>query len=361
MRRMRTVYGRVYDFVPQSFILPREADAWHQARLKDGQRSLRPPSQTEERKEQLSFVESAPPLWIVKPALSSQGRGITLVHGLSATAFARPSIAQRYLYEPHLLHGHKYDLRLYVLLTSLRPLTVYLSTAGLCRFSSSPYHPSSPSLFAHLTNSSLASRRSASAVPLPPGLRGSCKWTLREYLEEVGHAEQLWTELEALVLLTVVALVGEGEVSEGSFELLGFDVMRDASGKLWLIEVNKSPSLTVKGAADEDVKPTMLRDLFALLGIGAGCDGTRRTAVGEPSRNASVSGGQRGVAKDVGCWHAIWPTTAKEAELNEKVNRATMRAERHPAAVVGRYVCSVVDVGKERLAVARRAAKCAAT
>ena len=104
--------------------------------------------------------------WIMKPSGAAQGRGIFLVTKLSqlkrwskdAKTQAKSYVISRYLDRPFLIGGKKFDLRLYVLVTSFRPLKAYMSRLGFCRFCTVKYDASTSSyddMFIHLTNVSL--------------------------------------------------------------------------------------------------------------------------------------------------------------------------------------------------------------
>ena len=63
-----------------------------------------------------------------------------------------------YIENPHLINGLKYDLRLYVLVTSFDPLKIYLFEDGLVRFATEEYSKTKKDLskkFVHLTNFSI--------------------------------------------------------------------------------------------------------------------------------------------------------------------------------------------------------------
>ena len=62
------------------------------------------------------------------------------------------------------MSGYKFDIRLYVLLTSIDPLRVYIYNEGLVRFASELYSSGKGSQYSHLTNYSI-NENSTSFVP----------------------------------------------------------------------------------------------------------------------------------------------------------------------------------------------------
>ena len=94
-------------------------------------------------------------LWIVKPSNSHGGHGIKVVDDINSLPSNEATIVQKYISNPYLVNGHKFDLRLYVLITSLDPLIVYMYGDGLVRFATQPYTNSPDKLgdtYIHLTN-----------------------------------------------------------------------------------------------------------------------------------------------------------------------------------------------------------------
>ncbi len=119
--------------------------------------------------------------FIVKPEAECQGRGIFLARRpedvprgkLEGGSF----VAQQYVERPLLLGGHKFDLRVYVLVTSAAPLRVFLFDDGLVRLCASPYRkPHSSNLATatvHLTNFAINRHAEAPAAEAADGTAGS--------------------------------------------------------------------------------------------------------------------------------------------------------------------------------------------
>ena len=130
-------------------------------------------------------------MWIVKPTSSSQGKGIFILDKLQYVPKHEACVISRYIDNPLLLFGHKFDLRIYVVVTCYDPLRIYVYREGLVRFATEKYQSNiegkqdDGSVFAHLTNYSINKNHTHSQ---------SIKWSfgdLRKYLEEQKYCHRV--------------------------------------------------------------------------------------------------------------------------------------------------------------------------
>ena len=230
-------------------------------------------------------------LYIAKPPALSRGRGVHVCTADQVPLGAK-LLVQRYIHPPHVIDGLKYDLRLYVLLTSVEPLRAYVHSQGLVRFATAPYDATSMESAAHITNVSVRSKPGGQATPAAVGggyvaNTGVAqddvghKWSLAALKRclDATHGPQVWPMLWArlcdLVARTLVAATGRmapaaassGSPQGCSFELYGFDVLLDADLKPWLLEVNTGPNLASPSPLDMHIKYRVAAEMMHLVGL----------------------------------------------------------------------------------------------
>lgn len=62
----------------------------------------------------------------MKPTNQACGRGIKMVNKDSVLKNKKDILVSQYISNPHLINNFKYDLRVYVLVTSYDPLKIYM-------------------------------------------------------------------------------------------------------------------------------------------------------------------------------------------------------------------------------------------
>ena len=183
---------------------------------------------------------------------------------------------------PAQVDGFKFDLRLYVAVTSFDPLRIYLYEEGLARFATAKFDMASSKLenrFVHLTNYSV-NKKSAHFVSSPDASVEDYgnKWSLSALLVHLRASgvdtQLLLRRIEDVVIKTIIA--GELPIAAACrthvphagncFELFGFDVLIDSDLKPWLLEVNLSPSLACEAPLDLKIKSHLVAD-FLTIGL----------------------------------------------------------------------------------------------
>nr|XP_028591420.1 probable tubulin polyglutamylase TTLL9 isoform X1 [Podarcis muralis] len=281
--------------------------------------------------------------WIMKPVARSQGRGIFLFRKLKdvidwrkvrclllltsqeGISWEQPTIqfcpdgvrvddqkdeipvenyvAQRYIENPYLVGGRKFDLRVYVLVMSYIPLKAWLYRDGFARFSNTRFTLNTiDDHYVHLTN--VAVQKTAPDYDPEKG----CKWMIQKfrlYLTAKHGAEaveNLFAEMDNIFIKSLQSVQKVIISDKHCFELYGYDILIDQDLKPWLLEVNASPSLTASSQEDYELKTHLLEDTLNIV---------------------DMEGRLTGKEKRVGGFDLIWndgPVSREDGNLDTPMN-----------------------------------------
>ncbi|TYZ62625.1 hypothetical protein PybrP1_002385 [[Pythium] brassicae (nom. inval.)] len=292
--RMKKLFPDEFDFCPRTWILPFDLHDFQTHFNADG----------------VSYKT-----FIVKPDHSCQGRGVFLTRNLSQISRTDVLVAQQYIARPLLIAGKKFDLRIYVLVTSCSPLRVYLFKDGLVRMCTADYvTPNANNMeqrFMHLTNyavnkhaNNFELNKDASADG--SGSKRSLRWFfawLKESHDE-PRVDALWDKIGDICLKSILAVqpllaqeyrstfaknlrksvcsaspggpsqlpgsgLSDGSTRPSTASEASMDVLVDEGLKPWLLEVNHLPSFGCDSPLDWNIKERLISQTFDILQISA--------------------------------------------------------------------------------------------
>lgn len=288
---MKKKFPREYSFFPTTYVLPLHLAAFRS----------------------LFHNGESMTTFIVKPDGSAQGKGIFLTKRIEDVEnLSTMCVAQQYISKPLLIDKKKFDLRIYVLVTSCSPLRVYLFRDGLVRMCTEEYkRPTDKNLrqkCMHLTNYAINKRSDKyqrdeiESAPSNTGNKRTISWLLDWLKQDRGEAaaNELWDKIGDICVMTIVSILptlrreydsvfGKTKLqtqqqpntsTSGShddnrlfeersrcFELLGFDIMIDTKLNPILIEVNHLPSWGTDSSIDELIKSRVIVQALSAINV----------------------------------------------------------------------------------------------
>ena len=293
-------------------------------------------------------------LWIVKPSGKSRGRGIKVmsdVHDIANYIYDSGGpqplfVVQKYIENPLLIQKRKFDLRQWVLVTSLNPLTIWFFDECYVRIAVNSYEYSSSMTkprrdgldddwederYRHLVNNSIAknSENFHNEFAAENGTKVfEHMWTIKDFqkvslgpfmgiisqgwfltvislkpsfrvkwlLDRTGTdkwSEFILPRVKKIVSHTLMCTQGEINPHRGCFELFGFDIMIDEEYNPWLIEVNSSPACDYSTSVTECYVKRALPDILAVV-------------IDRPQNSSRSESEDDGVYAKVGGWECIY-------------------------------------------------------
>lgn len=230
--------------------------------------------------------------WICKPTASNQGKGIFLLRSQPDLAtlqakiqtleddpvyrrmpFRTPQarIVQRYIENPLLLEGKKFDVRSYLLVACAMPYMVFFGH-GYARLTLSLYDPHSQDLSGHLTNQFMQKKS-----PLYVLLKEDTVWSMEQLNRYINDKfsknkglprDWVFTtftkQMQQIMTHCFLAVKSKLECKLGYFDLIGCDFLIDDNFKVWLLEMNSNPALHTNCEVLKEVVPRVVVETLDL-------------------------------------------------------------------------------------------------
>ncbi|CAM9209561.1 unnamed protein product, partial [Ectocarpus fasciculatus] len=230
-------------------------------------------------------------VWLVKAVGLSCGESIYIRSGildllrLISSDMKFKCVVQKYIERPLLVRsGRKFDIRQWVLVTSVNPLVIYGFTQCYLRLSSQPYTLEEGGLtnnFVHLTNNAIqktAIPDDESSCPDSHPLYHPLMMTQSEFeaaldgqlyegvsCEGPTLVEDIRSRMKEITAASITATRDRLEKVGRGYEWLGLDFMVSSNLDVKLLEINTSPDTTYSTPITEWLVKAATKDLMDLI------------------------------------------------------------------------------------------------
>jgi Tubulin-tyrosine ligase family len=226
-------------------------------------------------------------------ALCFAAQGVQVFQSLrgliaASSALGHKVVIQKYIEQPMLLAGRKFDIRQWVLVTSVQPLVVWGYSCNYLRLTRHSYSTDAGSLsdrFMHLCNHAVQ-REGSSDTGNEEEEHDHCMWTtqqLREHMRSSssssgssssssssnscsGYDKWVLPGIRRAVLGALLATQSSLRKRANGFEWLGFDLMLcEEQQSVLLLEANVSPDCSHSTPVTAALVPAATADALTLL------------------------------------------------------------------------------------------------
>ena len=220
-------------------------------------------------------------LWLVKPTNDYGGHGIKILQSLIKIKQKQYMIS-KYITNLDLIKNKKYDLRLYVLITGLRPLRIYFNKEGLVRISSKNFTLNKESIqdkFVHLTNTGVNEKNKNFIEPNNTEIENANIWNLytySKYLKKVNvDFEKIRNNINDIIIKSIISIYKNLTIEQRQHNLndmnfyviLGYDIIITKDYRPYLLEINEGLSMYYTNELEGKIKNNLLADTLNLVGI----------------------------------------------------------------------------------------------
>ena len=260
-KKMMQKFPFDYNYMRETYIIPDEKDFIKQSSLK--------------------YKINRNNLWMYKPNDKDKGRGVKILRNFKKIPNDK-AIITKYISNPFLIEGKKFDIRLYVVITSFNPLRIYLNNEGIIRIASEKFSLSLTEIenpFIHLTNFAINEKNVKFNINDKESFNSNI-WNFsmfKNYLSKMNiNFKTIYDRIKDIIIKSFLSFqhiyinkIEKLEINDKKvFQLFGFDIMLNDKLNPFLIEINgRIPNLVSKNKIDEEIKNELISDILNLIGL----------------------------------------------------------------------------------------------
>ena len=264
-KKMKDIFPHEYDFMLETYSYPEDKDTifniFKNYSLKNSSRDN---------------------IWLIKPKLSSVGEGIKILKSFENIKNIDKNIfITRLLNNPNLIRGYKYDIRFHGLVSSIKPLKLYLYDEGFVRLSTEKYEFNNfTNKFSFLTNMGINKKSKKYIYPnKTKDIENSNLWNLsilkNYFLKNNLDYNKLFDEIKDIFIKIIFSVreklikkINQVNLSSKNFyHLIGFDILLDENLKPYLLETNRRGGMRDNNAAEIGYTHNIIIDTLNLVGL----------------------------------------------------------------------------------------------
>ena len=188
----------------------------------------------------------------------------------------------KYITNIDLINNKKYDLRVYALVTGLKPLRIYFYKEGLIRIASQNFtlnYESIQNKYIHLTNTDINLKSKEFIRANSTQNSEANTWNFYMYEKHLKYLnidfEQIKYKIKDIIIKSMISLfqnltseLYQNRLNDINFyDLLGYDILITKNYEPFLLEINSGPTITSNNELDKIIKTNLLVDTLNLVGI----------------------------------------------------------------------------------------------
>ncbi|XP_060804221.1 probable tubulin polyglutamylase ttll-15 [Amyelois transitella] len=238
----------------------------------------------------------------------NQHRGVFLKNVTEIDLSSGESFVQEYVQKPFLVDGHKFDIGVYVVLTSVNPLRVYWYKGDvLFRYCPAKYHPFDPkNLDKYVVGDDYLPTWEVPSLAQPYTALGfGMKDVFDIYAQSKGKdTSKMWEDVQKAIVEVfinkekhIIEALKNYPSGDNFFELMRFDLVVDEDLKVYLLEANMSPNLSsAHYPPNQLLYEQVLYNLYSLTGVARNMNGYNNHNQRDYTASQNMMSSQKNIA-----------------------------------------------------------------